>query len=434
MANLILPHRFVPGQLALASEMNANFEAIETWAGGNLGTTNITVLEARPGGGSILEFNQTANFPVLDVTNSGADTAIDITQAGLLQTGKAVIDVTDNNPQAAANTAHFRMTLSNSTDIPAIQVKHGPTQNTLTVTRTGITTDVGITTAGTLQANSLTVNSITNSQPLSLTGPLTLTAATADALALKIKGRSSDNISKIQLKNNADSTTYVEIEGSPSGVTLNLPDTADTYTFKVAGNTKAVINNSGIDGAYFTNQPIAQSYYMDTYRYSSYLQIGGFVTLSTLTFTLTKAQLGIMQVTNVGTIDGRGGISDGSPFTPPVSISPYEIGWVDLEPGPASVPIPIIAEEPTLYPNGPCYVRYVITGPSGVIYDGFDSNGSWWASYLSGASTSTLFPVKLFRPLNFPQAGTYTVQLQVSAWAQDIVFGIGNYRTYFYFP
>lgn len=247
MANLILPHRFVPGQLALASEMNANFEAIETWAGGNLGTTNITVLEARPGGGSILEFNQTANFPVLDVTNSGADTAIDITQAGLLQTGKAVIDITDNNPQAAANTAHFRMTLSNSTDIPAIEVKHGPTQNTLTVTRTGITTDVGITTAGTLTANSLSLT-----QPLSLTGPFTVTAESADALAIKIKGRSSDNTSKVELKSNNDSTTYASITGSTSGINLNLPDTADSYTFTI-GNppvTKAVIDNSGIDGQY----------------------------------------------------------------------------------------------------------------------------------------------------------------------------------------
>jgi len=253
MANLILPHRFVPGQLALASEMNANFEAIETWAGGNLGTTNITVLEARPGGGSILEFNQTANFPVLDVTNSGADAAIDITQAGLLQTGKAVIDITDSNPQAAANTAHFRMTLSSSTNIPAIEVKHG-SQNTLTVSRTGITSDVGITTAGTLTANSLSLT-----QPLSLAGPLAVTAASADALAIKIKGRSSDNTSKVELKSNNDATTYASVTGSTSGVSLNLPDTADSYTFTI-GNppvTKAVINNSGIDGQYISGLSIS---------------------------------------------------------------------------------------------------------------------------------------------------------------------------------
>jgi len=263
MATLTIPHNFVAGTPALASEVNANFQAIVSWTQSNIGTDNLGILSARsvalPSSPqyAILSISQTASQPALNVSNTGSDTAVTVTQGGLLATGKSLFLLSDSINQVAANSAHMRMSLSGTTTIPALEIKHG-VQNTLTVSRTAISTDLGITSAGTIAANTVSATTVSTTN-LGISGLLTLTAPVSDSIAVKVKGRSSDDRSELVLKNNADSTTFASIIGSSSGLGLNIPDTTDKYDFQINGVTKAVIDNNGLDGAYLKTASVTLS-------------------------------------------------------------------------------------------------------------------------------------------------------------------------------
>lgn len=76
----------------------------------------------------------------------------------------------------------------------------------------------------------------------------TLNSSTANAsVGITIK----NDAGLLQFKNTADNVQFAAIIGSSSGLTLNLPDTADSYVFQVNGVPKAAINNTGIDYATF---------------------------------------------------------------------------------------------------------------------------------------------------------------------------------------
>jgi hypothetical protein len=264
MATLTIPHNFVAGTPALASEVNANFQAIVSWTQSNIGTDNLGILSARsvalPSSPqyAILSINQTASQPALNVSNTGSDTAVTVTQGGLLATGKSVFLISDSISQTASGAAHMKMSLSGTTTIPALEIKHG-VQNTLTVSRTAISTDLGITSAGTIAANALSSTTSISAASVTSTGLVTITAPVSDSIAVKVKGRSSDDRSELVLKNNADSTTFASIIGSSSGLGLNIPDTTDKYDFQINGVTKAVIDNNGLDGAYLKTASVTLS-------------------------------------------------------------------------------------------------------------------------------------------------------------------------------
>ena len=89
----------------------------------------------------------------------------------------------------------------------------------------------------------LTINSL-SSTSISSTSASTSTLSASSSISIK-----NDN-GLLEFKNTADSVQFATITGSSSGLALNLPDTADSYTFKVNNVTKGVINNSGIDAQY----------------------------------------------------------------------------------------------------------------------------------------------------------------------------------------
>jgi len=86
------------------------------------------------------------------------------------------------------------------------------------------------------------------------------TSGTATSLSVSTLNAPNVNVSSalsikndnglLQFKNSADTVQFASIVGSSSGLTLNLPDTADSYTFQVNTVTKAVIDNNGIDAGY----------------------------------------------------------------------------------------------------------------------------------------------------------------------------------------
>lgn len=80
----------------------------------------------------------------------------------------------------------------------------------------------------------------------------TLTSTTINTSALNASSAIAikNDTGLLQFRNTADAVQFASITGSSSGLTLNLPDTADSYTFQVNGVTKATVNNSGIDAQY----------------------------------------------------------------------------------------------------------------------------------------------------------------------------------------
>jgi len=131
MATLTIPHSFIAGTPALASEVNANFQAIVNWTNSNIGTDNFGILTARsvalPSSPTfaILSLSQTASQPVISISNQGTDNPISINQSGVFATGKGAIVINDPTTQTTSGAAHLLMSLSGASTIPAIRVSHG---------------------------------------------------------------------------------------------------------------------------------------------------------------------------------------------------------------------------------------------------------------------------------------------------------------------
>jgi microcystin-dependent protein len=131
MATLTIPHSFIAGTPALASEVNANFQAIVNWTNSNIGTDNLGILTARsvalPSSPTfaILSLSQTASQTVISINNQGTDNPLSINQSGVFATGKGAIVINDPTTQTTSGAAHLLMSLSGASTIPAIRVAHG---------------------------------------------------------------------------------------------------------------------------------------------------------------------------------------------------------------------------------------------------------------------------------------------------------------------
>ncbi|NDD86085.1 hypothetical protein EBZ38_17645, partial [bacterium] len=100
-----------------------------------------------------------------------------------------------------------------------------------------------------VQATPTSLNLFSNAVQATSAGAViasTLNATTSVAI--------KNNTSLLEFRDTADAVQFASVTGSTSGLDLNLPDTADSYTFKVNNVTKAVIDNNGINGQYVTTQ------------------------------------------------------------------------------------------------------------------------------------------------------------------------------------
>lgn len=258
LAPLIL---FSAGTPAIADDVNQNFADIRNHINGaNIDTENIAATLTSRSGSPILYLNQTSeNQIVLSIQNSQTNTAMQILQsAALSDSSKAVLKI-ESSVQQTLGKAELWLNLAGTSTIPAILVEHGTTTMSLTKTQLNLfASSIQATSAGVLSAT--TVNATTvGATNVNTSGTITATAPTSDSIAIKVKGRSSDNQSQIVLKSNDDATTYAEITTKTTGVELNLPDTADSLTVKVNNVTKAVIDNNGIDATYLYNTNLASN-------------------------------------------------------------------------------------------------------------------------------------------------------------------------------
>lgn len=131
MATLSIPHSFVAGTPALASEVNANFQAVVSWTQGQISTDNLGILGARsvalPSSPTfaILSLSQTSSNIALNISNSGTESALAISQSGALANGKGAILINSPSNQTTSGAAELLMTLNTNSSIPAILIKHG---------------------------------------------------------------------------------------------------------------------------------------------------------------------------------------------------------------------------------------------------------------------------------------------------------------------
>lgn len=140
MATLTIPHAFVAGTPALASEVNANFQAVVSWTQGQISTDNLGILGARsvalPSSPTlaILSLAQTSSNIALNISNSGTESALAISQSGALANGKGAILINSPSTQSTVGAAEILMTLNTNSSIPALLVKHGAVE-TLSATK-----------------------------------------------------------------------------------------------------------------------------------------------------------------------------------------------------------------------------------------------------------------------------------------------------------
>lgn len=119
MADLIIPHTFIPGTGAKASEVNANFNAVAAWANGGIDATSF-----------VTNFTTGISFNVFDgnvisIQNNGDNTAFKILQRQPLAVDEYCFLIDDNQTESASGAAQFMMKLEDSSTIPAIHVTHG---------------------------------------------------------------------------------------------------------------------------------------------------------------------------------------------------------------------------------------------------------------------------------------------------------------------
>ena len=158
MATLTIPHSFTAGTPALASEVNANFQAIVNWTQSNIGTDNLGILTTRSVALpfsptlAILSLSQSASQPVISISNQGTDNPLSINQSGVFATGKGAIVIDDPTTQTTG-AGHLVMSLASTSTIPAIKVNHG-SDVTMSLTKTQLDLFVSATNASVSLFNS----------------------------------------------------------------------------------------------------------------------------------------------------------------------------------------------------------------------------------------------------------------------------------------
>lgn len=251
MAQLSSLVQFTAGTPAIAADVNQNFTDIRNHINGaNIDTENIASTLTSRAGGPILFLDQASqNQIAFAIQNSQTNTAMQILQSAVLaDNSKAVLKIQDSGTQTVGK-AELWLSLAGGSTIPAILVEHGA-NTTMSLTKTQLNLFNNV-----IQASSsgLSLNNINTSGRIIATAPLD------NAVALRLAGRSSDNISVLDFTSNNQLIQYASISAYSGGLSLNLPDTADQYVINISGVPKTVIDNNGLDGQYIKNQSIPKN-------------------------------------------------------------------------------------------------------------------------------------------------------------------------------
>lgn len=242
MAQLSPLIQFTAGTPAVAADVNSNFNDIRNHINGaNVDTENIAATLTSRAGGPILFLNQASqNQIALSVQNSQTNTAVQILQSAVLADAtKAVLKIDSPTTQTTGK-AELWLDLAAGSTIPAILVEHGA-DVTMSLTKT--------------QLNLFNGSTQITSSNISTTSLITITSPLADAIALRLAGRSSDNLSVLDFTNNTKTTQYANLKGSATSLNYNV-QTGSSHNFLVNDVIKGKIDNDGVDGQYIKNTSI----------------------------------------------------------------------------------------------------------------------------------------------------------------------------------
>lgn len=253
MATLTIPFTFVAGTAAKAAEVNANFDAVESWSQGNIGTDNIGVLYSRSvplpisPANAILNISQSSNNQALYISNAGTVSPIQIAQSGQLASSNAILKIDSTGlSQTVVGAAELLINSHVNTTIPTLLVNHGAVE-TLRLTKTALNVGSAVTTT---LGGPLVLSNPAVTGPINLSGNLTVTGK-------ETINRTSTN----QFLELANTTTSKSLTVTPetSSFDLNINDVSSAYQFKINGVTKARIDNTGIDASYLSPGTISNA-------------------------------------------------------------------------------------------------------------------------------------------------------------------------------
>lgn len=311
MATLTIPFTFVAGTAAKAAEVNANFDAIESWSQGNIGTDNIGVLYSRSAplpispANAILNISQSSNNQALYISNAGTVSPIQIAQSGQLASSNAILKIDSTGlSQTVVGAAELLINSHVNTTIPTLLVNHGAVE-TLRLTKTALNVGSAVTTT---LGGPLVLSNPAVTGPINLSGNLSVTGK-------ETINRTSTN----QFLELANTTTSKSLTVTPETASfdLNINDTTSAYQFKINGVTKTVIDNNGLDGSYLKTASVLPSainggvaaqnrtyspYQITNITNTSVANVSTTATLGTTTFT-TSANNKVIKIEVVPRID-----------------------------------------------------------------------------------------------------------------------------------
>lgn len=247
MAQLPLLITFNAGDPAIADDVNQNFDDIRNHINGaNIDTENIASTLTSRSGGPILFLNQASqNQIALAIQNSQTNTAMQILQsAALADATKAVLKIDSPTAQTTGK-AELWLDLTAGSSIPAILVEHDA-DVTMSLTKTQLNL---------FNSSTQVTSSGLNTNNINTTEKITATAPIGDAIAVRLAGRSSDNLSVLDFTNNTKTTQYANLKGSATSLNYNV-QTGSSHNFLVNDVIKGKIDNDGVDGQYIKNASI----------------------------------------------------------------------------------------------------------------------------------------------------------------------------------
>lgn len=108
---------FTANTTIVSSQVDQNNQDIVDWANGNIGNDNFETFTGE------LDWNISTNVLAIDIANSGTAGSIDVTQSGVLASGKYALQVeSSGNQTTGASFVHFAMTSGSST-IPLLELE-----------------------------------------------------------------------------------------------------------------------------------------------------------------------------------------------------------------------------------------------------------------------------------------------------------------------
>lgn len=124
MASLTITNTFVAGTLAKAAEVNTNFVDVVNWSDGNIQDDNLGQFS-----GPIVWNIPTAQLAI-NVTNSGSEGSIKLTQSAALAIGKSSIKISHSVNETVGDAGLFIDFQGASSTIPLVKLNHAGTVGT----------------------------------------------------------------------------------------------------------------------------------------------------------------------------------------------------------------------------------------------------------------------------------------------------------------